>query len=185
MSMSRFTAVDPIMSSGKTRGLFDVIQRNLGRVPNRMRIMAASPALLAAYVNFYGALAGGKLNPRLRELLAITVAEQNACAYCLSAHTAIGKGLGLSDGTLEDSRTAWSNDPTVTAALRFAQAPVAKRGAVSDEDLQRVREAGYGDAEIAEIIGHVALNMFTNYFNIAAQTEVDFPRVAPRIAKAV
>ena len=84
--------------------------------------------------------------------------------------------LGLTPAHLEAASTADCTDPQIAAALHFAQQLVQNQGHVSDDDVAKVREAGYGDAEIAEIVGHVALNVFTNYFNTVAQTEVDFPR---------
>jgi len=104
------------------------------------------------------------------------VAYSNSCEYCLAAHTAIGGMLGLTPSQLEAAYTADSTDPRIAAALHFAQQVVQNQGHVSDEDVAEVRQAGYGDAEIAEIVGHVALNVLTNYFNTVAQTEVDFPR---------
>ena len=107
----------------------------------------------------------------------MAVAEANACDYCLSAHTALGHGAGLADDEIAAAREARAADPKAAAALRFARAVVEQRGAVRDQELASVRAAGYTDGEIVEIIAHVALNVFTNYFNRAAQTDVDFPLV--------
>lgn len=71
------------------------------------------------------------------------------------------------------------------AALKFAQTVVVQKGEVSGQAVAAVRAAGYGDAEISEIVAHVALNIFTNYFNIVAGTEVDFPVVTPGVGTAV
>lgn len=108
------------------------------------------------------------------------MAEVNGCDYCLSAHTALGRGAGLSDEQLDASRAGQASDPKASAALQFARATVESRGGVADSDLGRVRAAGFSDAEVVEIIAHVALNVFTNYFNRAAQTEIDFPKVTAR-----
>ena len=103
------------------------------------------------------------------------VGEVNHCDYCVSAHSAIGKHAGLSDQEVLDSRRGTSADANVDALLRFARTVVAKQGVVDDADVATVRAAGYGDAEIAEVVAHVALNIFTNYFNNVAETEIDFP----------
>ena len=176
--MARLKAVEPGQASGKAKQLLDGVQVKLGMTPNMMRTMANSPAVLEAYLNFSGALGGGALNAKLREQIALTVGEANSCEYCLSAHTAIGKMVGLNENDVASARQSASTDPKTEAALRFARELVVKRGEVTDEDVRRVREAGYGDGEIAEIVANVALNIFTNYFNHAAQTEVDFPKIA-------
>ncbi|HET9488494.1 MAG TPA: carboxymuconolactone decarboxylase family protein [Methylomirabilota bacterium] len=175
--MARLNAVDTATASSKITELFGQVEKKLGRVPNMMRTMAVSPTVLEAYLSFSGALAGGALPPRLREQIALTVGEANRCEYCLSAHTAIGKRLGLTEDEVAASREAAAGDPKVQTALRFARALVERRGEVTDAELARVREAGWSDGELAEIIAHVALNVFTNYFNIAAGTDIDFPRV--------
>ena len=148
--------------------------------PNLSRTFANSPAVLETYLGF-GALDGGALSPALREQIALTVGQINGCDYCLAAHSAIGKMVGLSQEQILRSREASSEDSREEAALRFAKEIVEKRGWVSDEDLARVRQKGYSDGEIAEIIANVVKNIFTNYFNHVAETKVDFPAV-PQLA---
>lgn len=176
--MSRLIAVDPAEATGKAKDLLDAVQEKLGLTPNMMRTMANSPAVLEAYLNFNNTLAAGSLSSRLREQIALVVAETNGCEYCLSAHTAIGKMVGLGIDDILASRHSTSTNPKVEAALKFARRILARLGDVSDNDLGQVRHAGYTEGEIAEIIANVALNVFTNYFNQVAQTEIDFPRVA-------
>lgn len=178
--MSRLPAIQTESASGKAKQLLEAVQAKLKITPNVTRVMANSPAVLEAYVHFSGALAGGALDAQLREQLALEVAEQNSCQYCLSAHTALGKMAGLSDSEIDSARNASSASPRNAAALKFAKAVVASQGQVSDADLAAVRSAGFSDGEIAEIIAHVALNIFTNYINSAAQTEIDFPPIALR-----
>ncbi len=160
------------------RRSFDAIEKQLGVVPNMMRTMAQSPRVLEGYLALSGALSRGLLPATLQEQIALAVAEANACNYCLSAHTALGRRAGLSDEELTASREGRAVDAKANAALQFAVAVLRHRGAVSDEELAHVRAAGFSDAEIAEIIAHVALNVLTNYFNRAADTEIDFPAVA-------
>jgi uncharacterized peroxidase-related enzyme len=176
--MSRLIAVDPAKATGKAKDLLDKVQAKLGLTPNMMRTMANSPAVLEAYLNFNNSLAEGSLSSRLREQIALVVAEANGCEYCLSAHTAIGKMVGLGTDDILASRQSTSTNPKVEAALKFASRIIARRGDVSDNDLGQVLQAGYAEGEIAEIIANVALNVFTNYFNQVAQTEIDFPKVA-------
>ena len=178
--MTRITPVDRSVADESVRRNFDAIQKKLGVVPNMMRTMAQSPRVLEGYLGLSGALGRGLLPATLQEQIAIAIADANACEYCLSAHSALGRGAGLSDDQLAASREGRAASATADAALQFALAVLRRRGAVSDDELARVRAAGFSDGEIAEIIGHVALNVFTNYFNRAAGTEIDFPRVTAR-----
>ena len=104
----------------------------------------------------------------------LALAQQNTCEYCLSAHTAIGKMVGLNENEIVSSRRASSDDAKTNAALSFAHQIVVKRGEVDDADVRTVRAAGFGDGEITEIIANVALNIFTNYFNHIALQVVTF-----------
>jgi uncharacterized peroxidase-related enzyme len=178
--MSRLPAIQTERASGKAKELLEAVQAKLKITPNMTRVMANSPAVLQGYLSFSGALAGGALNPKLREEIALEVGEQNECQYCVSAHTAIGKMTGLTDLEIAGARAAESSSPKNAAALKFAREIVAKQGRATDADVQAVRAAGFTDGEIAEIIAHVALNVFTNYFNNTADVEVDFPKIALR-----
>jgi uncharacterized peroxidase-related enzyme len=184
LKMQRLNAVDPQTASGKTKELLDTVQKTFGVTPNMMRTMANSPAVLEAYLNFSGALGKGKLSARLREQVALIVAEANICEYCLSAHTAIGKMVGLSEDDISASRQAKANDPKAEAALNLALHIVVSRGELNDADVNAARQAGLDDGEIAELIANVALNIFTNYFNHIAQTVIDFPK-APLAARSL
>jgi uncharacterized peroxidase-related enzyme len=175
--MQRISAIDPATASGKSKQLLDGVQAKLGMTPNLMKTLATAPAALEAYLNFNSALSSGLLNAKFREQIALSVAQANSCEYCLSAHSAIGKMVGLKPEEIEASRESLSTDPKRDAGLKFAQAIVVQRGELSDGAIDNVRRAGYSDGEITEIVANVALNILTNYFNHIAQTEVDFPRV--------
>lgn len=176
--MSRLQSISPDTATGKTKEMFDGIKTKLGRVPNVFTHMANSPAVLEAYLGFSGALSGGMLDAKLRELIAIMVAETHVCEYCLSAHVAIGKMVGLSDEELKLARQQRSDNPKYNAALRFGRIMVTSRAEMSESDLTELKAAGFSDGEVAEIIANVCLNIFTNYFNHVVQPEVDFPKVA-------
>ena len=178
--MSRITAVDRNDADDSVRRNFDAIEKKLGVVPNMMRTMAQSPRVLEGYLGLSGALSHGRLPATLQEQIALAIAEANACDYCLAAHSALGRGAGLSDEQLAASRDGRAANAKANAALQFALAVLQRRGGVSDDELARVRAAGFSDGDIAEIIAHVALNVFTNYFNRAADTEMDFPQVRAR-----
>ena len=174
--MTRLQPLDPATATGKTKELFNAVQGKLGSVPNMMRTMANSTAVLEGYLNLSGALSKGAINARTGELLALTISESNACDYCLAAHNFIGEKLLKTDvAVLEAARKGESNDPKTQAILQFAKTLVSKNGLVNNEDVNAAKNAGLSDAEISETVAHVALNVLTNYFNNTANTEIDFP----------
>lgn len=176
--MTRLKAISPDEATGKTKELFTAIQGKLGMVPNMMRTMGNSTALLEGYLNLSGVLAHGALGVKTGELLALAVSESNACDYCLSAHSFIGEKLAHIDtNALHNARHANAADAKTDAALKFATILLAKKGLVNDDDVNAVKAAGLTEGEIGEIVGHVALNVLTNYFNNTANTVIDFPVV--------
>lgn len=172
-------------TSGKARVLLDNVNKNLGSTPNFFTTLAQAPAALEAYLGFNAALSKGKLAPQLREQLALTVAGFNGCGYCASAHSFLGSKAGIDATELRENRAGRSADGETQAALNFANALLEKRGSVSDRDLAAVRDAGYDDEQVIEILAHVALNTFSNYFNETAGTQIDFPIVTPEPAGKV
>ena len=164
-----------------SRPLLQTVQKQLGVVPNLFRMVSNSPAALEGYVGMLGALGKGGLPAATRERIALAVAEVNGCSYCLSAHTYLGKHVAkLDDAEMTANRNGASNDPRADAAVRFATKVARERGQLSDADIRAVRAAGYDDAQLIEIVQHVALNTWTNYINEIAKTEIDFPVVATR-----
>jgi len=177
--MSRFKSIEPEKAEGKAKELLSGVQAKLGKVPNIFKLMANSPAVLESYLNFSGAMGNTTIDAKLREQIALTVSQTNSCEYCLAAHTAIGKMVGLTDQQVLDSRNTTSGDAKAQAALNFAKTMVEKKAVVSDGDVQAVKDAGLSDGEITEVIGTVVQTIFTNYFNHIADTEVDFPKAEP------
>lgn len=154
------------------------VQKQLGMVPNLFRVVANSPAALEGYLGINAALSKGALEAKTRERIALAVAEMNGCNYCLSAHSYLAENLAkLDDAEIAKNRNGTSGDPKADAAVRFAVKIVAARGHVGDADLAAVRQAGFSDAQIIEIVLHVALNTLTNYVNEVAGTAIDFPAV--------
>ncbi|AJQ94514.1 carboxymuconolactone decarboxylase family protein [Gynuella sunshinyii] len=161
----------------------ETVNKLLGSVPNMFRIIANSPKTLEGYLNLNSALSNGSLNAQTRERIALAVAEINGCNYCLAAHRYLGINLaGLSEDEIEANRCGSSGDAKAAVAVEFAAQITRHRGKVSESDLQTVRTAGYSDAEIVEIVGHVAVNTLTNYMNEVLGTEIDFPTVRTMVA---
>ncbi len=177
--MSRFVQVTPETATGKAKELLDAVQSKMGLVPNMTRAMANEPAVLEGYLALSGALGKGSLSAKHREQIALAVGQANHCDYCLAAHSTIGKMVGLSAEQILDSRRGTAVDSETDRLIRFARKLVNERGSVSDADIDEIRAAGFDDAAIAEVVAGVALNIFTNYFNQVAGTDIDFPRAEP------
>ena len=177
--MSRIHQIAPDSATGKAKELLDAVKGKIGLVPNITRAMANSPAALEGYLGLSGALGKGSLSAKNREQIALAVGQANQCDYCLAGHSAIGKMVGLTPDQILDSRRGTAIDPKSDAVIRFARKLVDERGRVSDADVAEVRAAGLDDGGIAEVVANVALNIFTNYFNHVAETDIDFPKVEP------
>ena len=179
--MPRIHQVVPETATGKAGELLAAVRSKLGLVPNMTRAMANAPAVLDGYLLFSGALGKGELPAKNREQIALAVGQANGCDYCLAAHSAIGKMVGLSHDQILDSRRGTSVEPKAAAIVQFARQVLDKHGSVTDADLAQARIAGLDDAAIAEVVANVALNIFTNYFNHVAETDIDFPKAEPLV----
>jgi uncharacterized peroxidase-related enzyme len=175
--MARIAVIDPNSATGEAKALLDAVQASLGAVPNFIRVLANSPAALNAFLGIHHIAGAGLLDPKTRERIALAVAEQNACQYCVSAHTAIGRKVGLDNQEMLANRLGRSSDVKAEAALAFARALVEHSGHVSKAEFDAVRAAGHSDGEVVEIITHVAMNIFTNLLGKSTQIEIDFPQI--------
>lgn len=175
---ARISVPDPKDAPGASQATLSQIQSAFGGVPQMFRAVSNSPAALQSMWAAFGALGGGVIPPKLGEQIAVAVADRNRCDYCLAAHTALGRKAGASSAEMTAAQSGQSDDPRTAAALAFALQLVEARGQVADADVARLREAGFNDGEIVEIVAHVALNLFTNYINVAFAVPVDFPAVA-------
>jgi uncharacterized peroxidase-related enzyme len=170
-------------SPAASQPLLQAVEKQFGLVPNAFRLIGNSPASLEGFLALSGALGKGQLDAATRGRLALAVAESNGCDYCLSAHTYIGKNLiKLSEAEMIANRDGGSTDPKAAAAVHFAKEVVRTRGHIADADLKAVKDAGYNDAQIIEIVMHVALNTLTNYANVVGRAAIDFPVVTSKAA---
>jgi uncharacterized peroxidase-related enzyme len=178
--MSTLPQIDPANAGGEAAALLEQLRKRIGAVPNMAKAMANSPALLKGWMELSGALADGVLSAPVRERLALATAEYSRCSYCLSAHTMLGKHVAkLDDEEIRRARHAESADPHVTALLALSDAIARGRGSIDESDIETARAAGVSDAEIAEVIGNLALNILTDYFSIVAGPYNEFPLVLP------
>jgi uncharacterized peroxidase-related enzyme len=175
--MSRIAPVDPANADAAVKATLSAVKTKIGMVPNLFSTFARSPAVLNGYLALSDALGAGALTAKQREIVALAVAQANECHYCLSAHTLLGAGAGLSPEAIRKAREGKADDAIDNAVALFARRVVETRGRVSDADLAAARSAGLDDARIVEVIAGVAINVFTNYTNNVAQTDIDFPKV--------
>lgn len=169
--------IDPAAPPAAVKPALDSIKGAFGVVPNMFRAVANSSAALNSMWGSFGALGTGKIGARLGEEIAVAIANANNCEYCLAAHTALGRKAGASAEEMAAAQSGTSSDPRTQAALRFALKVVRDRAAVSEADVAALKAAGFDDEGVVEIIAHVALNLFTNYVNVALGVPVDFPAV--------
>lgn len=174
---TRIVTLDPAKTTGIAKELFDAVKNKLGFIPNLIKVFGSSPVVLQTYLSLGELAANGNFTNKFREQLALSIGEENDCDYCLSAHTAIGKMNGLSEDQIIASRKSEASDAKEQAGLVFAQSITKNRGKVSGEELKKVKEAGYTDEDILEIVLNVVSNTLTNYVNHIAETEIDFPIV--------
>lgn len=180
--MARINVVTHETANAEQKALFTAIQSQLGIVPNFLKVFANSPQALKAFLGLHGIANGGSLDPQTRERIALALAQQNACEYCLSAHTVIGRKAGLNGAEIEANRAGTSKDAKAAAAVKFALALVKHTGDVTTAELADVRSANYSDAEIVEIITHVGINILTNILGKASRVDIDFPKVELKLA---
>lgn len=175
--MKTLNCVEPEKATGRAAELLEEVKKSLGVVPNIFKSFAVSPTVLEAYLKFSGTLSSGALDNRLKESIAVAVAGFNGCEYCASAHTFIGRSKGVSTDELQVNLNGESLDMKTQSALNFVIELLSHRGKVNSETLEELESAGFSHEEAIEIIAHVGMNIFTNYFNETFKTENDFPPV--------
>lgn len=180
--MSRINVVTNDSANAEQKSLLDAIQSQLGMVPNFLKVFANSPSALRAFLGLHGIANEGSLDVQTRERIALALAQQNSCQYCVSAHTALGRKAGLTSAEIEANRAGTSRDTKAAAAVKFARALVEQTGDVTTAEILAVRNAGYSDSDIVEIITHVGVNLLTNILGKASRVEIDFPKVELKLA---
>jgi uncharacterized peroxidase-related enzyme len=173
--MPRLKVVEPDQATGPVKEIYDGLQQKMGKVINIFKSMGNSPAALKAYLSMAEALAEGELSPEDREAVYLAVSQQNGCNYCVSAHAAVAKRVGMSDEQIAAIRKFAPQSAKHQALVRLVMRVIETKGLVKDEDLQAVRSAGYSDGQIAETIAYIGLATYSNLFNHVNDTALDFP----------
>ncbi len=174
--MPRMTTIEPANATGHVKEVFEGPLK--GKTFNIFKTMAHSTAALDGYLGLSGALGKGVLDGKEREVIQLAIGQANNCDYCQAAHTAIGKGAGLTEAQTIEARRGTLADAKLDALAKFALKLHEKRGFVSDADLASFKDAGYNEAAVAEVVANYALAVYTNYFNHVNQTAIDFPAAA-------
>ena len=174
--MNRISVPTTELTPAATLPLLAAVQKQLGVTPNMMKLIGHSPAALEGYLSLNGAMSKSSIDAKTGERIALAIAQFNSCDYCLAAHTYLAANLAkLDEAEILTNRRGHSNDAKADAAVRFAVTVAQERGHASDAAVNAVKEAGFTEAQVVEIVLHVALNTLTNYVNSVARTPVDFP----------
>src|SRR3979411_1050628 len=176
--MPRTTALKPEQVPADSKPTLDAFSKNIGFTPNMLATFAQSPIAFNAWATFRSSL-NKALDMKTREAISLIVSEVNGCNYCLAVHTYAANMAKLPADEIILARKGHSSDPKRGAAVQFARKVIETRGQVNDADLKAVRDAGYTDANIMEIVALVAMFSLTNFFNNVFDPEKDYPPVPP------
>ena len=175
--MPRIEALKPEEVPADSKDTLDIFTKNIGFTPNMMATFAASPIAFNTWAAFFGGMSKA-LDVKTRDSIGLAVSEVNGCNYCLTVHSYTAEHMAkLSPDDIILARKGHSTDPKRDAAVQFARRVTETRGQGSDSDLARVREAGYSDANIIEIVSLVAMYAMTNFINNVSNPDRDFPHV--------
>jgi uncharacterized peroxidase-related enzyme len=179
--MSRVATVSFSNAVSKVATTLSQVEKSMGMIPNLFATLGNAPVALDGFLSLSKTLSRGRLTARQREIIALAVSQENECRYCLSAHMASSKRVGLDDASALKARRGDGEEGFERALALFAKEVVRQRGHVSDKELERARKARIDDGLVMEIIANVTLNTFTNYANEVADTEIDFPVVEVKL----
>lgn len=180
--MPNLKPIDPAAADAGIAASLAAVKAKLGSVPNMFLTMANTPVALNGYLQLSAATASGKLSAKQREAIALAVGQENACGYCLAAHSVIGDMVGLSAADITAARKGEAANSRDAALIALAADITEKRGNLSAAEVAAYKARGLSDADVLEVITNVALNVLTNYINHIAATEIDFPAVPLKVA---
>lgn len=173
--MPRLNTVTVESASSPAKEMLTAINEKYGMVPNTFKGIANSAPALQSLIGLVSPMDDYSLDAQEREVITLTVSQHNGCEYCIAAHTALGKMAGLSEEETVNIRLGKPSNAKHKALVDFTKAMIDAKGAVSEDQLSRFKDAGYNDGSVAEVVAIVAYKIFSNYFNNANHTDVDFP----------
>jgi len=174
--MSRLNYVEPEEAQPYVKKLFEKV----GMVPNLYCMMANSVMAFDGFIKLNACLEGARLEKRYREMIYLATSQINGCTYCQASHTTTSvEHKILTPEECLQARRRRSPDPKADALLRFTDEVVTKRGDVSDETLQRVRDQGFKDHHIVAAVAVIALATLSNYVANVGRPDMDFLDAPP------
>lgn len=169
--------IDPASANAQVKALFDRMREDKGMVPALQRVLAHSPTVLKGYLAFQQQLDDGGLDRRLRYQIALAISQANESEYCVAAYSALGRAVGLSDQALRDARLASSPDRRTDTVLKFARALEDDVAGAAHRQLSRMREVGFNDSDIVEVLAQVSVVAMLNCLYHLSTVAVEFPFV--------
>jgi alkylhydroperoxidase family enzyme len=163
--------------TGKAQELLSQFDKSMGLTPNILKQMANSPAALEAFLAAREILSNGVLSPKMRALVGILIAETYSCEYLLAARCEMARKAGISEEDLKLARRQTSTDPKEDVGLNFVRNVILRHADISPANLAEVKEAGYSDGEIVELIAQTSINLWAYYLIQIAQPALDFPKL--------
>jgi uncharacterized peroxidase-related enzyme len=177
--MPRTAPLTPELVPVDSKPTLDAFTKNIGFTPNMMATFAHSPIAFNAWATLLGSLSKA-LDVKTRDSIGLAVSEVNGCNYCLTVHSFTAEHMAkMSPEDIALARKGHATDPKRDVAVDFARKVIETRGKVSHDDVQAVRDAGFTDANVMEIVALVAMYSLTNFFNNVFDPEHDFPAVTP------
>jgi uncharacterized peroxidase-related enzyme len=183
--MSTFNPIDPMTADADTKAALDLVQTAFGGIPNLMKMLAIAPNVLRGIMAFNQEVTSGELETSLVEQVALLASGINQCEYCVAVHVQVGQQAGLSRDELICNLQGEASDPKSQAVLNFTKAVVNHRGKVDGSTVKALREHGFSDKAIVEIVGVIGLYTFLNYIKHLTQPALDFPIVEEFCTEAV
>ncbi len=177
--MKKFKHIDPLTATGDTKKAFNEAIEQFGAVINLFKVTGNAPNVLKGIFALNKEISSStELNDKLTEQVAMLTSALNRCDYCVNVHAKVGESIGLSRKDLILAMEGKANNVTVQALLNFTSEVVRNRGLVTDETLQEVRNAGFSDKALIEVIGIIGVYTTLQYIRHIANPEHDFPIVS-------
>lgn len=167
----RFTQHTPDTAVGKAADLLGDIVDRTGSAGPMVRTMAGSPSVLGGYLELSRAMKRSKLDRAVAELISLAVQARLGCALCLEAHTRAALAAGVDPTDIALAKQGTASDPATAAMVDFGRRVHAEPASITAGDVDRLRELGYADRDLLDVVGLVALNVLTGTFNLVAGLE--------------
>jgi len=172
--MSDFTVHTKDTAPEGARDVLAQTEKAYGFLPNLLGVMAEAPQVPKAYRTLMGIFEETSFSPVEQQVVLLTVSYENICTYCVAAHSVLAQMAKMPEDVLTALRSGTPiQDPKLEALRRLTAEVVTTRGEPSKATLQAFYDAGYGQAQVLEVILGVATKTLSNYVNHVAETPLD------------